>query len=256
MQTRTKYSWGSALVLALLMVGFSYGAELQPRRSGKELPLSKARLFFELNHTDGDLGIHAQLDGDAWSALAIEDPKGRVILRIVASGRLRQQGMTEVAFESAEPAFDELPPAEFFKRFPEGEYEVEAISLEGDELEGEAMLSHVLAAPAGNITVSGVLLPANCDQELPVIDGPAVVAWDPVTTSHPTIGRSGPVTISSYELIVESDNGDMTVELPPNVTEFEIPEELLELATEFKVEIIARTTTGNNTAVETCFVTE
>jgi predicted nucleotidyltransferase len=83
-----------------------------------------------------------------------------------------------------------------------------------------------------------------------------VVAWDPVTTSHPTIGRSGPVTISSYELIVESDNGDMTVELPPNVTEFEIPEELLELATEFKVEIIARTTTGNNTAVETCFVTE
>ena len=45
---------------------------------------SEAELFFELNDTDGDLGIHASIDGGAYSRLEIEDPNERVILLIRA----------------------------------------------------------------------------------------------------------------------------------------------------------------------------
>ena len=32
----------------------------------------EAFIFFELNNTDGDLGIHAKIDGDAWKRLKIK----------------------------------------------------------------------------------------------------------------------------------------------------------------------------------------
>ena len=66
-----------------------------------------------------------------------------------------KHGMSEIFFESAEPSFDELAPAAFFKRFPEGIYEIEAITLEDEEMEGEIRLSHVMAGPPGNIEVNG-----------------------------------------------------------------------------------------------------
>jgi hypothetical protein len=33
-------------------------------RADEEVPFSVARLFFQLNDTDGDLGIHMVIDGD------------------------------------------------------------------------------------------------------------------------------------------------------------------------------------------------
>ena len=103
-----------------------------------EIPFDVAEVFFELNKTDGDLGIHAMIDGEPWKRLQIEDTKERRILGVGVRGRLRRQGLTEIFFESAEPTFDELPPSVFFHRFPEGTYEVEGVSLEGDELENIA----------------------------------------------------------------------------------------------------------------------
>jgi hypothetical protein len=44
-----------------------------------------------------------------------------------------------------------------------------------------------------------------------------------------------------------------SVDLPPTVTEFEVPTGVINLGKEFKFEIIARAATGNNTAVESCF---
>jgi hypothetical protein len=40
---------------------------------------------------------------------------------------------------------------------------------------------------------------------------------------------------------------------PREETEFEVPTGITDLGAEFKFEIIARTTTNNNTAVESCF---
>lgn len=215
---------------------------------------SQAELFFELNNTDEDLGIHAAVDGGAYSKLVIKDARERVILRIAAHGRLVKQGLTQLFFESAEPSFDELDPAEFFLRFPEGEYEIEAKSLAGETLEGEVILSHVLAAPAGNITVNGMAAAANCDADpLPSASEPVLIDWDPVITSHPTVGKTGPVEIVRYQFFVEQGSHKLAIDLPPTVTQFQVPASITALGGQFKFEIIARTASGNNTAIESCY---
>ena len=64
---------------------------------------------------------HSRRDrGGPWTALEVESPSGRTLLEIVSRSRLRMQGLTQLAFESAEPTFAELDPADFFRRFPEG----------------------------------------------------------------------------------------------------------------------------------------
>ncbi|MDX1541069.1 MAG: hypothetical protein R3349_06660, partial [Geminicoccaceae bacterium] len=108
-----------------------------------EIPFDVADVYAELNDTDGDLGFHALIDGEEWRSLEIEAPNGRELLELNLKSRLRQQGLTELFFESAEPTFDELSPEEFFARFPEGEYEIEGTTLEGDELESETEVTHV-----------------------------------------------------------------------------------------------------------------
>ena len=97
----------------------------------------------------------------------------------------------------------------------------------------------------------------DCDAApFPIVSAPVIVAWDPVTTSHPQIGESGPVEIVRYQFFVEQPDVTgfkVSIDLPPSETQFEIPAEILALSTDFKYEIIARTASGNNTAVEACF---
>jgi hypothetical protein len=215
---------------------------------------SEAELYLELNNTDGDLGIHSSIDGGAYSLLEIEDPNENVILLVEAAGRLARQGLTQLFFESAEPKFSELAPAAFFRRFPEGIYEIEAISLTGEEIEGSVRLSHVMAAPVGNITVNGIRAAKNCDAvPLPAVRGPVLIDWAPVTTSHPTIGKKGPVEIVRYQFFVEQGDLKLAIDLPPTVTRFQVPVDITALGGQFKFEIIARTASGNNTAIENCY---
>lgn len=218
------------------------------------------RLFFELNDTDGDLGIHALIDGDAWKTLEIEGPKERELLEIQVMGRLRRQGLTELFFESAEPSFDELSPQQFFQRFPEGAYEISGTTLEGDELESIVELSHVMPGPPDGITISGVASVENCDVvPLPSVEEPVVVDWNAVTESHPEIGTRGvAIEVDKYQFVIEKDGGEfvVTADLPPDVTAFEIPVALTEPGDEIKFEIIAREANGNQTAVESCFTVE
>jgi hypothetical protein len=240
-------------VLSIAAVGASISLDAQ-RQQPREIPFAEAELFLELNDTDGDLGIHASIDGEPWTSLAIEGPGERTLLNIVSRGGLRSQGLTQLFFESAEPSFDDLPPRQFLRRFPEGRYEIEARLQDGREMESVARLSHVLAARPGNITVSGVPAAEDCDApNRPVVSAPVVIDWDPVTRSHPEIGRSGRVTIRRYQLFVEREDVSFSVDLPPRVTEFEVPTAITNLGDEFKFEIIVRTTAGNNTAVESCF---
>jgi hypothetical protein len=226
-----------------------------------ETPFDEADIFFELNHTDGDLGIHALIDGEPWKRLEIEDPQERRMLNIYVNGRLRRQGLTEIFFESAEPSFDELSPEEFFRRFPEGKYEIEGITLAGQELESTARLTHVLPAPPDNIMVSGLEAAENCDADpLPSVSKPVIISWDPVTQSHPEIGRTGEtIKVVKYQLVVEREEPTLlvfSVDLPPTVTEFKVPSGFIALGEEFKFEILVREKSGNQTAVESCFVVE
>ena len=219
----------------------------------------EAELFFELNDSAGDLGIHSSIDGPAYTKLKIKDPKKRTILEITPEGRLARQGLTQLFIESAEPSFDELAPEKFFRRFPEGTYVVTARALDGGQLRSTVRLSHVIAARPGNIVVNGVPS-VDCEAApFPTVSAPVLVDWDPVTTSHPEIGTAGPVEIVRYQFFVEQPGVTgfkVSVDLPPSETQFEIPAEILALSTDFKYEIIARTASGNNTAVEACFTLE
>ena len=210
-----------------------------------------AELFFELNDTDEDLGIHSAIDGGTWTSLDVKGPFDP-LLSIVSSGHLRSQGLTQLAFESAEPTFEELHPNQFFARFPEGIYEISARAQDGGNFKSKVKLSHVMAAPP-NATVSDLEAADSCDAPLPDVISPVLIDWDPVTTSHPTVGQAGPVKISRYQFFVEQGETKLSVDLPPPVTEFEIPRSITDAGGVFKFEIIARTSTGNNTAIESCF---
>ena len=213
-------------LLPLLAIPLALGTLVAPvstRAEQPSQPFAVAELFVELNDTDGDLGLHASIDGGTWTSLEVEDPRERQLLGIVSRGRLRSQGLTQLAFESAEPSFEDLSPEDFFRRFPEGVYEIEAIAQGGGTFESLVRLSHVLAAPP-QATVSGLGAAENCDAApLPEVDSPVLVDWDPVTESHPEVGKAGPVTISRYQFFVEQGATKLSLDLPPTVTEFQIP---------------------------------
>ncbi len=217
----------------------------------------EATIYFELNDSDGDLGIHGSIDGDEWRRLTIEDPKERVILNTTVLGKLSRQGLTQFFFESAEPRFDELDPVEFFKRFPEGTYEVEGRALDGRELENEVEISHVMPAPAGNIRINGVPAAVNCSAlPLPVVSAPVLVEWDEVTTSHPTIGKPGrSVDVEEYQVFLELRGTDVKTssELPPGTTSMQVPLDFTARGSRYKLEVLVRADNGNQTATETCF---
>ena len=233
-----------ALAIATLMSGAASVAIAQR--------LSEAQVFLELNDTDEDLGIHASIDGEAWTSLKIVGPEG-LLLDIFTREGFRTQGLTQLSFESAEPPFEELSPARFFRRFPEGRYAISAKPLNGSTIRGAASLSHALAAPAENILLNGVPAADSCDDPAPTVIAPVMIDWDPVTESHPRVGKQGPVKIVQYQLFVEGEGPHLAITLPATITQFDVPTAVTDGGGQFKFEIIARTSTGNNTAIESCF---
>jgi hypothetical protein len=253
------------VLVAVMVIILAAVPKVWAEDNDDEIPFDEAIIYFELNDTDGDLGIHALIDGEPWKRLEIEDPRERKMLNIYVQGRLRRQGLTELFFESAEPTFGELLPERFFRRFKEGWYEIEGTTLDGEELESEVFLSHVMPAPADEIYVNGIPAAEDCDAvELPSVsaDEPVTIAWEAVTTSHPEIGNTDPdIDIVGIQFVVEYEDEDentfvYSVDLPGDATSFKVPVDFLVLSDEFKFEILAREASGNQTAVESCFEIE
>ncbi len=260
---------GAIAVVSLLAAPATWADDDSDSDSDKEIPFDEAEVFFELNDTDGDLGIHSLIDGGPWKKLEIEDPHERRMLRVKARGRLRRQGLTELFFESAEPRFAELPPVEFFARFPEGEYEIEGVTLDGDELESVTKVTHLMPAPA-HATVNGEMLAVVCDDEDPLYDAPVVtlpitISWPAVTMSHPDLGTLPPeeITVHNYQVVVEAEIETAMGEelevitstiLPPADTSYVVPDAFIGLSDVWKYEVLVREESFNQTAVESCFV--
>lgn len=242
------------LIAALLLVALPATAAFAgDDEDEEELEFDEAHVFFELNDTDGDLGIHGMIDGDEWKRLTIESPNERVLMRVRASGKLRRQGITELFFESAEPTFDELPPSVFFKRFPAGTYEIEGVTVDGEEIESETELTHLIPA-APEAVVNGMVADEECGLEFDRADD-VVISWPAVTQSHAFLGEPGTPEVVNYEVVVEIDDTPWNVSaiLPPDVTEFEVPDEILALADEIKFEVLVREQSYNQSAMESCF---
>lgn len=263
-------SW---LRVAPLVAGLTVGAFAQGAWSQE--PFSEDRLFFELNNTDKDLGLHAIIDGPAYDELEIRNPDGLVILHTMLDGSFADQGLTEFRFESAEPRFSDLPPAEFFLRFPEGIYTISGFSGGVKILESLTEVTQAMPEPA-RPTVNGQRIGEICDSDDPGFDAPEVsapvtVAWPKVRKSHPDDEGGGAgiqppikVDIVNYEVAAEVDHmvgpeefsTVFDIVLSPRQRSVTLPAEFIALGDEFKLEVLAREESGNQTAVESCFVVE
>jgi len=273
----------------LLLAGAMTVPTLAIADDDDELEYEEAFLYFELNDTDGDLGLHGKVDGDGWKRVRIEGPDERKILDLKVKSGLRRQGMTELFFESSEPCFpttcedpdDALDPEVFFARFPEGLYEWEGKTLDNEEIEGEVYLSQRIPAAPVVSSVGGSMEEPEAGECWGYTgEDEVTIDWNAVTETHASLGSDpgmplGDNSVLYYEFVAEIDDTDykMTAVVPPGTTAWTIPEEFIDLAIEdeVKFEIIVRVETGahpdddgeeiesrpgNQSAVESCFLTE
>jgi len=217
------------------------------------LQFGEAKILVEHNASAEDTGFQGFVDGEPWNRLDITAPDGASILSVRSVGRLRALGLTELFFETQEPANAEVPIEELLARMPEGTYEFEGRSIDGQDVEGEATLTHTI--PAGPEIVS----PA----EGAVIDaGTAVIDWNAVTE---TVTGSPDLELAGYELIIEEDVEDtplpgfakvnLDIHVPPDVTSLTVPPEFLRPGTAYKFEVLALEAGGNQTITEGTFET-
>lgn len=195
---------------------------------GIEIPFADAEVFFEFNSTDDDLGFQLFLDGEGWKQVEVSDPEGDEILKFGAKGVLKELGITELRFESAEPS-----PAEVLALFQPGVYEFEGKTVEGDRLVGMGELSDNLPpAPTFSPSDGEVVAPDN-----------TVIEWDAPGAEF-------------VEVIIGDDLGqDIDVILTAETTSLSVPPQFLRPDTEYDIEILAISENGNKTITQSSFMT-
>jgi hypothetical protein len=164
--------------------------------SGDSIPLKEAKLNIEHNATDEDTGFQGAIDSEGWQRLVVTGPAGE-ILALDAQGKLGELGMTELFFETVEPANADVSIEEMLAMLPEGNYTISGPAIEaGEEMgltSGVAWLTHdIPAGPELLAPAEGAVVSAADD---------LTVSWGPV---FETIDGSG-VNIIAYQLIVERD---------------------------------------------------
>jgi hypothetical protein len=254
----------------MLAAGLTLGALAQDARGQDEdeMTFSQVRIILETNATDCDVGLQLFFDGDPWNNVIVKNPDGQRILQVSAKGSLLGFGLTEQFNETNEPVMEELVEGfpeqgcdepeftleELFELFPEGVYEFEGRTVEGDELDGEATLSHVIPAPPQIVA--------------PSEDGPQnrnnlVIRWERV--DEPILdglGR-GPmldeVEIVGFEVVVEREDPEplvvFTADLPADATEIKVPPEFFQASARYKFEVLQIDVSGNQTIAESEFET-
>jgi hypothetical protein len=220
--------------------------------AGAAVKLSETAIFIEINDTDGDAGLQVFLDGDAWKKIKVIAPNGEAILKIKGKGNVRVLGLTEQAFESEEPGFDELSLAEFLKLFPEGKYKFEGKTIDGMDVTGSATLTHDLPDAPVITDIDGDSDLDDGVDDVDPSDG-VDISWDAVTTPEG-------IEIDRYQIIVECEDPlrEFFMELlADSETDFTVtvPSEFFDDGAECKVEIIVVEVSGNKVISEVEFMT-
>jgi hypothetical protein len=222
--------------------------------SGPVVPLKDAKLNIEHNATDEDTGFQGFIDSEGWQRLDVRGPNGRV-LTFEGRGSLGTLGLTELFFETVEPANAEVPIEEMLAKLPEGNYTIEGPAIENGESKGRtagvAWLTHDI--PAGPKLVApseGATVPVRG----------VVARWKPV--SRTITGE--PVKIIAYQLIIEKDvephphmigKLGLSMYLPRTVTSIAVPDGFLEPRTAYNWEVLAIERSGNQTLSSGSFET-
>ena len=222
--------------------------------------MAGARLIVEYNATDEDLGVHGQFEADGWSELCVFDPTGKLVLEIRPQSQLRDLGVGSIFFESQEPPAEQFSFDELKAAFPEGEYSVRAVALDGQILGGSADFTHDIPAAPSIIRPTVAEDEASADSAVVPIDGRAV-EWEPVTETV----EGEPVTITAYEVIITNLEHDdphgfsqpvFDVHVPASTNLLTVSPEFLEPDTSYELEVLALELSGNQTISVGFFKTE
>ena len=233
-----------------------------PGGAAEALEFAAADIFYELNATDRDLGVHVALDAESWRDLRIEDPAGRAIAKVEPEGDLKEIGLTELSFEGEEPSLAEVPFARLRSLFPEGDYVFVARTTDGRELRGTDPLTAELPCPVT------VVSPA---EEQAVPPEGVVVRWRPAPgVFDPDARECDPgeeAGLVGYQVIVLLENQEeglrreFVVDLPPGATGVPVPAAFVAEGarvenTEFTLEVLAVEDSGNKTITLRSFQVE
>ena len=222
---------------------------------GTVVKLKDAKLNIEHNATDKDTGFQGFIDSEGWRRLDVRGPGGHV-LRFEGRGTLAQLGVTELFFETVEPANADVPIEKMLAKLPEGRYTIAGPSQENGKsagrTSGTAWLTHDI--PAGPTLVApaeGATVPARG----------VVVRWKPVTETI----TGDPVTIIAYQLIIEKDvephphmigKLGLSIYVPRSATSIAVPDGFLEPRTAYNWEVLAIERSGNQTLSSGSFRTQ
>jgi hypothetical protein len=247
--------------------------------------------IIEINATDGDIGFHLLLDGEAWRVAKVYDPDGDRMLYVRGTDDLKEQGLTELFFESAEPPcwyeegnedvdWDEdevVDLEEFIDRFEEGPYKAYVRTLEGPFLRGVGEFTHnIPAAPMVEIVVEEDEEDGETEITINFMPGEDLGRCEipeGLLETHPS-----EVEVIRWEVVLEPDEdaideaneagadpelvfSKFTVQLPAGATSVEVPEEFFQPyldagITEFKGEVGGKEESGNQTFTEIEFDVE
>jgi len=235
---RFLFPLGGSLLAAAMIITL-VGAGPPPGNKATTLPLEFSRIYWEYNSSANDLGVHVTLDGEDWNKLRIINPNGKVLFNVVGKGPYNQLGMTELFFEGAEPALDEFPLEDLLALFPEGEYDFEGVTVDGETIEGEWQFSHAIPdGPEVTATVIG--------------SSYLRIDWTAVTSTPPGFPVE-PLNITGYQVIVDEV---FQVTVPSNVFSLTVsPEFVASLGPgEHPIEVLAIEASGNQTLTEASFV--
>ena len=218
------------------------------------VPLKEAKLNIEYNATAKDIGFQGAVDSEGWQQLSVTGPGGTV-LKFEATGRLKNFGLTELFFETVEPATADVPMAQVLARLPEGDYEIYGPTTEppGSLTVGTAHLTHTI--PKG----TNLLSPPE-GSSVPLTD--LIMKWTPVTRTID--GKL--LTIIAYQLIVEKAGNphpnmigkpnSLSMYLSPSVTRMTVPKAFLVPAANYDWEVLAIEASGSQTLTSGKFSTQ
>lgn len=169
--------------------------------AGAQARLSDPEVFFELNSTARDVGLHASFEAEGWKSVRIEGPGGRRVSQVRAEGPSRQIAITELRFEGEEPNVREVSFSHLRTLFPPGRHLLRGTTVGNRTLRGADKFTAKLPCP------TRITAPTE-DSMVPVED--LTVRWtapsgvfDPGTRA---CDRRRDVGLAGFQVTVEFEN--------------------------------------------------
>lgn len=236
-----------------LCSALAVAAYLSPPPALAQGRIIKSQLYFELNSTDGDIGLHGLIDADSWSEAKISGPGGTFdVLRVSANDASVKFGANEVFFESNEPSLKDRPFSELLTLFPPGEYQFTVKTTANERVAARTKLTTIVPCPP-------VILPTRMS------GGDLVVRWrikqgvyNPDTS---VCDATKPITLENAKvsvLLTDKSTGAtrvVDIDMPPAARQVETPDQFLAgfdpAKTNIKVTVNLSEIGGNRTSAET-----